>query len=135
MMAVIVAAIAGIGLGSLWYGPLFGKQWMKIMGISKGKMDAAMKQKMMMSYFLTFIASIIMIYVLAHSMIFAAVYTNSSGASAAFMSAFWNWLGFIVPVTLGAVLWDGKPWKLFAINGGYWLAQLLLASMILSYWM
>jgi len=31
-----------------------------------------------------------------------------SGVSGGLMSVFWNWLGFIATVTLGAVLWEGK---------------------------
>jgi hypothetical protein len=31
-LAVIAAAIAAVGVGVLWYGPLFGKEWMKLMG-------------------------------------------------------------------------------------------------------
>ncbi|MBI3341870.1 DUF1761 domain-containing protein, partial [Candidatus Curtissbacteria bacterium] len=31
-MAVVAAAVVNMVLGFLWYGPLFGKPWMKMMG-------------------------------------------------------------------------------------------------------
>jgi len=41
-----------------------------------------------------------MSYVLAHELIFASVYLKVSGVSAGLMCGFFNWLGFIAPVTL-----------------------------------
>ncbi len=35
--AVLVAAIIEIVLGFLWYGPFFGKMWMKSIGVTEGK--------------------------------------------------------------------------------------------------
>lgn len=44
-----------------------------------------------------------------------------------------TWLGFYVPVDLGAVAWEKKSWKLFAINAGSHFAMLLVASLVLVY--
>jgi hypothetical protein len=46
--------------------------------------------------------------VLAHALVFVAAYFKMSGIHAGVMPGFWNWLGFIAPVTLGAVLREGK---------------------------
>ena len=46
-------------------------------------------------------------------------------------SAIFAWLGFYVPVDLGAVAWERKSWKLFAINTGYHLMMLIVAAVIL----
>lgn len=37
-IAVILAAVAANVLGFIWYGPLLGKQWMKLSGMSQEKM-------------------------------------------------------------------------------------------------
>ena len=37
--AVVGAAVASMILGSLWYGPLFGKPWMAAMGFTKDAME------------------------------------------------------------------------------------------------
>lgn len=48
------------------------------------------------------------------------------------MAGFWNWLGFIAPVTLGVVLWEGKPWKLWVLHNAYYLLALLVMGVILG---
>lgn len=134
-LAVVIAAVASMVLGFLWYGPLFGKQWAKLMGWSEKDM-ATMKAKGGMGklYFIQALGSLIMSYVLAHALIFAGKYTNTSGISAGLMVGFFNWLGFIAPVTLGSVLWEGKSWKLWFLNNAYYLVTLSVMGVILSYW-
>lgn len=39
--AIIAATAATMALGALWYGPLFGKQWMKLEGLTKEDTDNA----------------------------------------------------------------------------------------------
>ncbi len=134
-LAVLVCGLSAMVIGSLWYGPLFGKQWVALMGISKpAQMDPAMKKAMMKSYALMFIGALVMAFVLAHSEIFAATYLKVSGASAGLEAGIWNWLGFIAPATLGKVLWERKPWKLWFLDNGYWLVQLCVMGLILAYW-
>ena len=131
--AVVGAAVASMVLGFLWYGPLFGKPWMAIMGFTKESMEKA-KKGMGKNYALMTLGSLVMAYVLAHSLIFAATYTKTSGMQAGLMVGFWNWLGFIAPVEMGAQLWGGKPWKLFVINAGYYLVSLCVMGVILALW-
>lgn len=33
-LAILVAAVLSMVLGFLWYGPLFGKEWTKLMGVT-----------------------------------------------------------------------------------------------------
>jgi Protein of unknown function (DUF1761) len=133
-LAVAVAALANMFIGFVWYGPLFGKTWMKLSGITPGEMDSAKASGMGKTYLLAFAGSLVMSYVLAHALVFAASYFGMSGISAGLMSGFWNWLGFIAPVTLGAVLWEGKTWTLWLLMNGYYLVTLLVMGTILSLW-
>lgn len=80
------------------------------------------------------IAALVMAFVLAHALIFAATYLKVNGVKAGLQAGFWNWLGFAAPLTLGAVLWDGKPWRLWFLNAGYWLVALLAMALILALW-
>src|SRR5260370_41822457 len=131
--AVLLAGIVSMPLGFLWYGPLFGKKWMKLSGMSKEKIDAAKKSgKANMGYGLMFVGSLVMAYVLAHSLVFASSYLRMTGVPAGLMSGFWSWLGFVGPVTLGSVLWDGKPWMLSVLNNTYYILLLLLMGVILA---
>lgn len=132
--AVVVAAVVSMVLGSLWYGPLFGKMWMAFSGITPGQIDAAKKAGMAKSYALAFVGSLLMAYVLAHALLFASSYLKVSGIVPGLTSGFWNWLGFVAPVTLGTVLWEGKSWKLWFLSNSYYLVSLQLMGAILSLW-
>ncbi|MBI4363277.1 MAG: DUF1761 domain-containing protein [Candidatus Doudnabacteria bacterium] len=134
--AVLVCGGVSIVLGYLWFGPLFGKMWIRMMGWDKidPVQQEEMKKGMMKSYVLTVIGALVMAYVLAHALVFASTYLNSEGVGAGLMVGFWNWLGFVAPVTLGVVLWEGKPWKLWILNNGYQLIQLLVFGVILALW-
>lgn len=121
-------------LGYLWYGPLFGKQWAALMGFTPDKMSEAQKKGMAKNYAIMALGALVMSFVLAHSIVLAGTYLNVGGISAGLQGGFWSWLGFIVPVSLGTVLWDGKPWKLWFINAGYYLVGLLAIGVILGVW-
>ena len=131
-IAVLVAAVVNIVLGFLWYGPLFGKPWMAMMGFTKESMDQAKKKGMAKNYALMALGSLVMSYVLAHSFVFASTYTATTGVVGGLMVGFWSWLGFIAPVTMGTVLWEGKSWKLWILNSGYYFVGLLIMGVILA---
>ena len=136
-LAVLVCAVAAMVLGFIWYGKLFAKPWTELMGWTPEKMaamNASGQKNMTMQYALQAIGALLMAYVLAHALIFASAYLNVSGVAAGLQAGFWNWLGFVAPVTLGSVLWDGKPWKLWFINAGYYLVVLLGMGVILALW-
>ena len=132
--AVLVAAVVNMVLGFLWYGPVFGKAWQKETGMTAEKMDAAKGKGMGKTYALMTLGSLVMSYVLAHALVFASAYLAVTGVMAGLQAGFWNWLGFIAPVTLGSVLWDGKSWKLWFINAGYYLVALVLMGVVLAMW-
>ena len=128
--AVVVAAAAMMALGFAWYGPLFGKQWAQLSGLTMGP-DTKPKP---ITLVLMIISTLLMSFVLAHALIFASAYTQIFGIGAGLQAGFWNWLGFIAPVTLSAVLWEHKPWKLWAIHSGYYLVGLCIMGIILALW-
>ena len=132
--AVIVAAIAQMVIGFLWYGPLFGKQWMAMMGYGPEKLAEAKNKGMGKYYAFAFVGSLVMSFGLAHSLVFASAYLQVTGFSAGLQGGFWNWLSFIAPVTLGSVLWEGRSWQLWVLNNAYWLVSLLVMSVILAVW-
>jgi hypothetical protein len=132
-LAVFAAAAASMVIGFLWYGPLLGKPWVKEMGFSKEKMEKAKKESGK-SYPLMFLGSLVMSYVLAHALVFASTFLGVEGAPAGLQTGFWNWLGFVAPVTLGSVLWEGKSYRLWMINNGYYLITLLAMGTVLAIW-
>ena len=133
--AILVCGVSNMVIGFLWYGPLFGKTWIKLSGIIPGKIEDAKKNGMASGYALAFVGALLMAFVLDHAIIFAGAYLNETGITAGLMGAFWNWLGFIAPVTLSVVLWEGKSWKLWCLQNTYYLITLLVMGMILVSWM
>ena len=133
-LAVLASGIASMIIGALWYGPLFGKQWMALSGKTPADIKAAKAKGMAKSYALMFVGALVMAYVLAHALVFASEYLGAVGVAAGLMAGFWNWLGFIAPVTLGTVLLDGKPWKLSIRNTADYLVTLLVMGVILAMW-
>ncbi|RJQ36374.1 DUF1761 domain-containing protein [Candidatus Parcubacteria bacterium] len=132
-VAVVAAAVASMAVGFLWYGPLFGSMWKRYMGFT-GESMKAMKMTPLGATIGGFIGALVMAYVLAHSIEFGMAYTNASGINAGLQGAFWNWLGFVLPITAGAALWEGKPWGLVALNGAQWLVSLLVMGAIIGAW-
>lgn len=133
-LAVLAGAVSNMVLGFLWYGPLFGKQWMALSGLGQQELDLQKSKGLGKSYAIAFVGALVMAYVLAHALVFASAYMGVDGVYAGLTVGFWNWLGFIAPVTLGIVLWDGKPWKLWVLNNAYHLLSLLVMGVILASW-
>lgn len=126
--AVLAAAIVNMALGSFWFSTKgFGKQWMALSGITPDPAKAKGMQKL---YAIAFVGALVMSYVLAHFVDYAGAATIGQGAQA----GFWSWLGFVAPVMLGMVLWEGKPWKLYVINTSYYLVLLLVNGALLAVW-
>lgn len=123
-LAVLLAAVASFVLGWVWYGPLFGKTWVKLSGKEMGDKD-----KMPMAMGLTFVAALVTAYVLAALL----GLTGSKDLVGAFTIAFWVWLGFQATLLLGGVLWGKQSWNLYFLNVTHKLLDLLVIAAVLSY--
>jgi len=129
-VAVLVAALVPIVVGFIWHGPLFGREWARLSGVS----EDSMKDLPVYTYPIMILGALLMSFVLSHNLIFASAYLNMSGMAAGLQAGFWTWLGFVAPVTVGVVLWEGKPWKLWVINSSYYLVGLCVMGVILALW-
>jgi hypothetical protein len=133
LWAVLVAAVATMPLGFLWYSPmLFANPWMKLMGYDpndKAKI-AEMQKSAGPSYGLAFVASVLSAAVLGKIITIAWVHSVLYGMK--FGLAIW--LGFVTTVQLTNALFSRQPWKLYAINTGYQLVCYLAMGAILGAW-
>jgi hypothetical protein len=127
-LAVFVAALANYLFASLWYGAIFSKLWMKLTGITEMKPSPV-------NIILVFIGSLIMSYVLYHSIVFGDAYVGMKGVGGGLMGGFFGWLGYIAPVTLCTKLYEKKPWGLWILDNSFWLLSLMLMGALLSLWM
>ncbi|MDP2665998.1 MAG: DUF1761 domain-containing protein [Candidatus Diapherotrites archaeon] len=126
-VAVIVAAIAAQVIGYLWYSQgVFGKDWMKELGISPKEMKKEMKG-MEATMIKGFLGSLIMAYILAQFLLHTLAVSLADGM----LTAFWAWLGFIAVVMYGGVLWEKKSEKWFWMSSLYYLVSLLVMAIIL----
>lgn len=128
-IAILVAALASMVIGMLWYGPLFRNQWMKLAGITAQSMKK-MKLSPMAAMSMGFVACLVTAYVLS---VFTGVLGINTLATAASF-AFWIWLGFVSPVQLGVFLWEGKSFKLYLLNTAYNLVTLVVMTGIIAVW-
>ena len=133
ILPVVVAAIACMILGFLWYSPvLFAKPWMILMGYDpndKARLDE-MRKSAGKTYTLAFLASLISAFVLAKIIGLTTVNTALYGMKVAFAV----WLGFVTTVQLTGALFSKQPIKLYLINTGYQLVCYLVMGAILAVW-
>jgi hypothetical protein len=125
-MAVLIAGIAQMVIGFLWYGPLFGKIWQKLSGISDADIKKA-GSNMPMLYGTMFLATLVTAYVLSHFQQAGGAMDMMDGA----MIGFWAWLGFVATTMLTNVLFDKKPFNLYLLNAGYQLVSLVVMGALL----
>ncbi len=129
-VAVLVCAIASMVIGSVWYGPLFGKTWTKLVGLTKEDLEKG-KKTMPQTYSMMFVTSLITSFVLAVTISMAPMPGMMTGIT----GAFWVWLGFVAAVKYSDVLFEKKPLRLYFIEIGYYFVFLLVAGLILGSWM
>jgi hypothetical protein len=136
-MAVVVAVVVSFLFGWLWYGPLFGKRWAGHMKLPRNhKPDPKL---MLRSLGLTLLGTILMAYVLAHAVevwrpSVWGVGQDGPSYLYGFFSGFFTWIGYFVPLLLGAVAWESRSWSLFRLNAAYHFVNLQIIGMILAYW-
>lgn len=132
--AIIVCAVASMVLGSIWYGPLFGKTWLRIIGASEMDIEKRkeMQKKAMPLYFIQIILSIFQVWVLAY---YIAGWVEAS----ALTNALWIWAGFVMPTVAATAMWNNNPrkiaWAQFLVQAGYQLVAFIMFALILGAWM
>jgi Protein of unknown function (DUF1761) len=133
IVPVIVAAVATMVLGFLWYSPLlFARPWMRAMGYDpddKAKLSEMQKGAGLM-YAGAMLASLASAFVLAKVIEITTVNAALYGMKVGFAV----WVGFVTTVQFTAFLFERKPFKLYAINTGYQLVCYLAMGAILAVW-
>jgi hypothetical protein len=81
---------------------------------------------------MSFVLSLVTAYVLAHVMALSENFYHNPMMTTGLMTAFWSWLGFVMPVQLTAAIFGDKNFKLFGIDTGYQLVSLLAMGVVLA---
>ena len=126
-LAVIVAALIPMVVGSLWYGPLFGKAWMKLMELTEEQIKENFNA--VQSYGISTLMAFIMAFVLAN-----VINMGEPGATSGMMLGALIWLGFFVPYGFQSVAFEMKKTQIYVLSMGCNLLVLLLMGLVLGAW-
>lgn len=127
MWAVIVAGISAMVVGYIWYArPLFGNIWMKMVG----KTEDDLKKGVAKVYTGMLALALVLAFILAHFIDYAQADTLGEGLT----TGLWLWLGFVVTTKGADYLFAHKPFKLYIIDVGYHLVEILVMATILTLW-
>jgi hypothetical protein len=128
LWAVLVSAVILWILGAAWYSPpLFAKPWMAALGITP---DPANKKGLVSGMVASLVGDFILALVLDHFIVWSHAGTVHWGAFIGFIV----WLGFFAAPNFPQSIYERRPFKLFAINNGYWLVGLLIVSVLMAVW-
>jgi hypothetical protein len=134
-LAIGVAAVASWVLGGLWYGPLFGKAWKRGMGVPEDAKPTGMGKALAINAF----GILLMAFGVAHEITMWrpsvwGLAPDKAPHVYGLIAGVLLWLCFVIPILLNSVAFEGKSWKVFAINAAYQIASMLVMGMILAYW-
>ena len=125
-LAVIVCVIVALVSGFVWYHPkVFFPAWWE--GIGKSGESGNPNP---MIFVFTILAALVQAIFVSFMVNLMGSTTAASGALAGFML----WLGFVAPTNLVNKLFAGQGFKVWAIEAGNHLVNLLLFGAILATW-
>lgn len=129
-IAILLAALSTMVVGSLWYGPLFGKSWEKL---AKIKRDPDFNgKKMAIMYTLTFLVSVVTAVALG---VFVAVGEGVFDSNYVVNAL---WIGLILWAGLSAARlythnsFDQRPMKLTVLAVAYELVTIEVMALIIG---
>lgn len=125
-LAVFVAALAGFGVGAVWYG-VFGKAWLDALGKTEDDIKGSGAAQAL-PFVTGLVADLVMAIMLAGLMGHLGNITIHGGL----ITGLFVWVGFVI-TTMGVNhAFSGASPKLTAIDGGHWLAVLLVMGAIIG---
>lgn len=125
-VAILVAAIAGMAVGFLWYSKvMFAEPWIKLVDV---KVDENSTNAVL--HFVNFLVYLVMAFALSQ----VIYYFGFTGVAGGVMAGVFAFVGFAGAAAFTENLFSGRSWKLFAINYGYQLVNLVIMGMILALW-
>ena len=133
--AVLVCGVLSMIIGSIWFGPLFGKKWMQIIGATEMDMEKRkeMQKRAMPLYIISFVLSLFQAYVLSY-----AIQLTAMDTSGAIKIAFWLWAAFVIPTVAAGSMWNNDSskisWSRFWIQAGHYLVLFVIFGLVLGLW-
>ena len=122
-LAVLVACVVHIVTGLIWFRPeLFGNEWAKL----TGKELTPAKKWLIPGL----IGHLLMVFVL----VILIKLTHATTGLGGLLIGLLAWIGFVVPMESGELVWEKIPFKLFLLRTGNQLIGIAVSGFILGAW-
>jgi Protein of unknown function (DUF1761) len=127
-VAALCAAVAAWIAGAIWY-TVFGKQWKAALGWSEAEFLAQAKGKMPVGpMVISFVAELVMALLLAGLIGHFGEITIKTGVIVGALC----WLAFVATTITVNNAYPGRKFALTLIDGGHWLAVLLIQGAVIG---
>lgn len=123
-LAIAGATVAGFAAGGLWYGPMFGKEWMALNGVSAEDARQTNKAKL-------FGITIVLTFIAATSL---AMFIGKASWQDGLFYGFLTGLTFVATATGINYVFEAKPLKLWCINAGYQVVLFSVMGLVIGAW-
>jgi hypothetical protein len=125
-LAVIVATVAGIIVGFVWYAPpVFGRRWARVSGIELPQPGQAQPT----TYIAAIVVALVTAYVLAVLIRGLGAATLADGAIVGAVV----WLGFVATWLASGVFFERRSTEWWAINAGQAIVSLVIMGAIIGF--
>jgi hypothetical protein len=131
-IAVILAALSTMVVGSLWYGPLFGKMWTKLAKV-KTDPDFGAAQAVPL-YLSAFVGSLITALVIAIAAFIAHDFYGGNFLQVTMLTGGVLWLGFTAARIQMHDSFEGRPKALTALTVLHEFVTILVMAVIIGVW-
>ncbi|MBQ4822125.1 DUF1761 domain-containing protein [Aquimarina sp. MMG016] len=124
-LSVFIATLSSFVLGGIWYGPLFGRTWMKLFNFSEEVLKKRSVPK-------TFGISILLAFIAALNLeLFIGIEADVTfGTMAGFFAGF-GWVATFLGILY---IFEMQSLKAYLINAGYCTISLTIMGAILGAW-
>lgn len=122
-IAIVVAAVASMAFGAAWY-TILSKQWLSAIGKTRDQLNASWTP-----FAWGFAVQLVMAYFIA--LITPALF-GSTDVWTGILAGVHMWAGFIITALILNHRYQGLPWKLTAIDGGYLLGVLVIQGIVVG---
>lgn len=127
-LAVLVSVVMLFVLGFLWYGPIFGDQWMGMVGLDLDKIEANPPGAGV--WVTNVISAVVSMYALAWLFTRLNVQSAMDGAKYALIIG----VAFVLLSTMTGNMFAQRPYGLAWITGGNTTVGLVIGGIILGAW-
>lgn len=129
-VAVVAGAFASMVSGMIWYNPnVFGKKWMKAIGLTQKQAEAKQMQGMVAAM----VRSVLLSFALYHIIyVTAAFYSNDSFLANAIGVGIWVGVAIVGATMLMHDIFEQRPKNATKIHVGYEVVNILLVASVIG---